>query len=111
MRKRLRVKALAVGTVLAAHSLFVTASGVSPRRDQGQNTQVIEPSTTVLPDGRVLQVGGSTAAGPSGNVAIWDPVSGLTMSVPARLAAPRTGHTATLLPDGTVLIIGGRGAP
>ena len=62
-------------------------------------------TATLLTDGRVLIVGGSTAA--SAAAEIYDPV---TETFSATVGAPtlRVGHTATLLPSGDVLIVGGQ---
>ena len=63
-------------------------------------------TATVLPDGRVLVVGGGADGGPLDSAEMRDPVSG-TFSPTAPLAAARAWHTATLLPDGRVLVVGG----
>jgi hypothetical protein len=68
-------------------------------------------TATLLPDGRVVVVGGTDSTG--GLVAeaeIWDPCTG-TFVVCGTLGTPRTGHTATALFDGRVLVAGGRGGP
>ena len=68
-------------------------------------------SATLLPDGRVLLVGGSQH-GRHGRVRTldsaeaWDPTTG-TFSEAGTLATVRTGHLAVLLGDGSVLIVGG----
>ena len=65
-------------------------------------------TATLLPDGRVLLVGGSAnlhVTEPSG-AEIFDPagkLDGTLYKLPLRI-----GHTATRLPDGRVLILGGR---
>ena len=65
-------------------------------------------TATLLPDGRVLLVGGNAnlhVTEPSG-AEIFDPagkLDGTLYKLPLRL-----GHTATRLPDGRVLILGGR---
>jgi large repetitive protein len=83
-------------------------------------------TATLLADGRVLVVGGvgvswecdgdpddftgysCTALRPAlASAEVWDSGTGLFTQA-GSLAAPRTGHTATLLADGRVLIIGGR---
>jgi len=65
-------------------------------------------SATVLPNGRVLVVGGVGTAGqlvPS--VEIFDPETRTVESLPASGLIPRAHHTATLLMSGDVLITGG----
>ncbi len=55
----------------------------------------------LLPDGKVLVVGGRTIP------EVYDPASG-TWSATGSMTAPRWGYTATLLPTGQVLIMGGK---
>lgn len=69
-------------------------------------------TATVLPDGRVLVVGGESrnAAGATDLTAsseIYDPATG-TWSATGPLTTGRQGHTATLLANGQVLIAGGQ---
>ncbi|WP_437759564.1 Kelch repeat-containing protein [Sorangium sp. So ce1389] len=70
-------------------------------------------TATLLPDGRVLVVGGYTLNRnemPEGrtSVEIYDPATGAwTAAAPTNL--PRMQHTATLLPSGRVLVVGGGG--
>lgn len=64
-------------------------------------------TATLLPNGKVLVVGGYTVE--HGNVAsaeLYDPASG-TWTATGSLTTPRGGHTATLLPNGKVLVVGG----
>jgi RHS repeat-associated protein len=60
-------------------------------------------STTLLPDGRWLIVGGDER--PS-QVVVYERAS-RTNRLAALLSVPRSQHTATVLPDGTVLVAGG----
>ncbi|GAA1704240.1 hypothetical protein GCM10009745_59690 [Kribbella yunnanensis] len=71
-------------------------------------------TTTVLPSGKVLVVGGETGAltFPFDGLAtaeLWDPASE-SWTETGSLRDARWGHTATLLPNGTVLVAGGAGA-
>jgi RHS repeat-associated protein len=66
-------------------------------------------SSTLLPDGRVLLLGGEGPSGPLATAAVQDPQSGATTPLGVQLPEPRAWHTASLLPDGTVLIFGGIG--
>jgi hypothetical protein len=66
-------------------------------------------TATLLPDGKVLVVGGSQDGSPDGPFAeLYDPING-TWTAAGTLITPRSGHTATLLPDGKVLVAGGGG--
>jgi MBG domain/Divergent InlB B-repeat domain/Kelch motif len=65
-------------------------------------------ASAVLPDGRLLVTGGSSADGqPLAIIAVYDAASG-TWSPTTQMTEPRAGHTATVLADGRVLITGGR---
>ena len=63
-------------------------------------------TATLLADGRVLIVGGSTSVEALASAEIYDPAAGSFVAA-ASLASPRTGHTSTMLPSGKVLIVGG----
>ena len=72
----------------------------------------VEHTATLLPDGRVLVVGGNGDVEGGGgtwslaSAELYDPASG-TWRVTAPLSVPRLGHSATLLADGRVLVVGG----
>ena len=63
-------------------------------------------TATLLPDGRVLIVGGDVDHGDGNAAEVWDPATE-SFSATGSMAVPRSGHSATLLPDGRVLVIGG----
>jgi len=73
----------------------------------GPNLKVARayPTATLLPDGRVLIVGG-TGAGAMASAEIYNPQT-KTFSLTGSLHTGRDGHAATLLQDGMVLITGG----
>jgi len=66
----------------------------------------VQHTATVLPDGRVLVVGGAGPGNGQAEAEIWDPESEL-FAPAGTLRSPRFGHAATLLPDGRVLVVGG----
>jgi RHS repeat-associated protein len=68
-------------------------------------------TATVLPDGRVLILGG---VGTDGNLVrqaeIFDPTQQQFQPLPQGSLTPRVAHSATLLTDGQLLVVGGRDA-
>ncbi|MBN1208810.1 MAG: Ig-like domain repeat protein [Myxococcaceae bacterium] len=67
------------------------------------------PTSTLLPNGKVLVAGGDREGGwgvTIASVELYDSATG-TWSSAGNLASAREYHTATLLPDGRVLISGG----
>ena len=66
-------------------------------------------TATLLPDGRVLVVGGENRrARARASTEVWDPASA-SFAPAGTLAEARVVHSATLLPDGRVLVVGGQG--
>lgn len=64
-------------------------------------------TSTLLPDGKVLIVGGFANGQSSlARVELFDPAQ-KTFAATANMNVPRSGHSATLLPNGKVLIAGG----
>jgi YVTN family beta-propeller protein len=70
-------------------------------------------TATILPDGKVLATGGSSAYNQLTNVAyaaeIWDPTTGTWMRGPDAQRARLYHSMAVLLPDGRVMVGGGGG--
>ena len=72
------------------------------------------PTATLLADGRVLLVGGSTDQNPfqtspsiSGVTRVFDPLSGHVTTLPGPATLQRAFHCAVALPSGQVLVAGG----
>ncbi|HXN01722.1 MAG TPA: kelch repeat-containing protein [Candidatus Dormibacteraeota bacterium] len=63
-------------------------------------------TATLLPDGRVLVVGGMQTFRAVASAEVYDPQT-RTWSSAGWLPVPSWGHTATLLPNGKVLVVGG----
>jgi WD40 repeat protein len=67
-------------------------------------------TATMLPNGKVLVVGGQNVTYAAvASAELYDPSSG-TFSATGNMTVPRAGHTATLLNNGKVLIAGGSDA-
>jgi hypothetical protein len=64
-------------------------------------------SQTLLPDGKLLLLGGETIDATSNDAFIKDPRSGEQIPLLNKLQRARSWHTATTLPDGKILILGG----
>ena len=86
-----------------ATGIFTMTGAMTTAREQH--------TATLLADGRVLIIGGTTFIGtgdlhPTTTVEVYDPSTG-SFSVTGSMAEARTLHTATRLPSGKVLIAGG----
>jgi len=75
---------------------------------------VVQPSVarydhtaTLLPNGKVLVVGGIGSSGSLNSAELYDP-SLNTWTLTGNLATARDHHTATLLSNGKVLVTGGQ---
>jgi hypothetical protein len=100
-----------------AEVIDLSADNPSWRGVASMSTPRRQVNATVLPDGKVLVTGGSSANGFSNEAGavfhgeIWDPATE-TWSSTASMAEPRLYHsTALLLPDGRVLSAGTDGHP
>jgi RHS repeat-associated protein len=81
---------------------------VHPRSRQSSDAIKIPGQTsTLLPDGSVLLVGGEGPDGPTTAIAIQNPQTGKVTPLPLQLQQARAWHSATLLPDGTMFVFGG----
>ncbi len=69
------------------------------------NTARSSHTATLLPNGKVLIVGGYSS-GQTASAELYDSATG-TWTPTGTLAAARNSHTATLLPSGKVLVAGG----
>jgi RHS repeat-associated protein len=82
------------------------AGADSARKTKAQTAPVAGQTSTLLPDGRRLKIGGFGTDGSMSPALLIDARTG--DATPAgTLTHPRAWHTATLLPDATVLVVGG----
>ncbi len=65
-------------------------------------------TATVLQNGQVLVIGGSSATTALNSAELYDPATG-TWTATGSMTTARTDHTATLLQNGQVLVTGGNG--
>jgi hypothetical protein len=97
------------GTSLSSTEIFDPGLGTWTQLT-GAGSHLSEGRTwhtaTLLPDGRVLVVGGYGNTTTLNSAEIYDPDTGMWTSTD-HMATARGSHTATLLPDGTVLVVGG----
>ncbi len=63
-------------------------------------------TATLLPNGKVLVVGGRSNFDPTASAELFDPATGLFAPV-GSMTVERRNHTATLLPNGKVVVVGG----
>jgi hypothetical protein len=92
-------------TTLASTELYDPASGISTATADLATARG-GSTATLLPDGRVLIVGGGNSTGIVASAELYDPTRG-TFTPTGDLAAARYTQTATLLSDGRVLVAGG----
>ncbi len=99
------------GAILASAELYDPRSGTwSATGTMGTARE--NHTATLLPDGKVLVVGGFTvtSGNPNGttltSAQLYDPATG-TWSATGSMSTARESHSATLLPDGRVLVVGG----
>ncbi len=76
---------------------------------RNQAGEVTGQTSTLLPDGRFLIVGGQGTEGATATIAITDPRTGEVTPLSVKLHETRAWHSATMLPDGRVIVIGGKG--
>jgi RHS repeat-associated protein len=90
---------------IALVMLLAVVAVSGQQQDRAARTPTASPgqTTTLMPDGRSLILGGE---GSESRVLVWDPVRRTTVPGGA-LNHPRAWHTTTLLPDGTLLVFGG----
>ncbi|HZN06928.1 MAG TPA: RHS repeat-associated core domain-containing protein [Pyrinomonadaceae bacterium] len=129
MKHRINVSlALLLSCVLGASSSLAFASNINlrtasrktdraglPRHERLKRAKPVQTpapegqTTTLLPDGRLLLVGGIGPEGTLSTASLSDPLNGQTLPL-ANIREARAWHSATVLPDGRVFIFGGTGA-
>ncbi len=102
MRRRFQFM-LILSLIFALDCALPCHAGQTPKQLPGQ-------SATLLPDGRLLLIGGEGTKGPLSTAGILDTHSGVITALPCELDHPRAWHTATTLPDGRILVFGGVGS-
>jgi len=101
---------LSGASLVVAGPLRSKSNKLARRSATKGGTSIPGQSATLMPDGRLLLLGGEGPNGPVPNAAMMDPKTGSMVDLSNGLRHPRTDHTATLLPDGTVLVFGGVGS-
>jgi N-acetylneuraminic acid mutarotase len=107
---------LAVSSLITSTTPSLTSSGLVSAQAAAPNwsytgslkTARLGHTTTLLPNGKVLVVGGCNDAGCPGldSAELYDPITG-TWRLTGAPNFDRVEHSATLLPNGKVLVAGG----
>ena len=69
------------------------------------NTRMLH-TASLLDDGRVIAIGGTSRSGNMSHSEIYDPETQMWMAS-GQMVEPRASHTSTVLDDGKVLVVGG----
>ena len=102
-------KVLVAGGGTATAELFDPASGTFASTGSMVTARRLH-TATLLPNGKVLVIGGQDTSGnPLATAELFDP-SNESFAPTGDLGMARTSHTATLLANGKVLVIGGAGS-
>lgn len=96
----LRNRTLSLVCSMALHVAIAAAQGAD---------MVPGQSSTLLPDGRLLLLGGEHSGAPQTAALVVDPRDGARTTLRSGLQQARAWHTATLLPTGDVFVLGGIG--
>ena len=73
------------------------------------STPATGQTSTLLPNGSLLLIGGPGANGPRDSAVVQNPHTGERFEIRSKLNNARAWHSATMLPDGGILILGGIG--
>ena len=96
--------------LLVSASFATIRQGAAVASSTAETAPLVGSSSTLLPDGRLLTVGGQNDDGQVvATLSTKDPLTGAVSALGHPLHFPRAAHTATVLPDGTVLVLGGVG--
>lgn len=97
---------------LALSARFSPAPRLSQTKAAPQSVATALPgqTSTVLPNGDQLLLGGQGSHGPVTTAAIKSSTTGIVLKLPTGLSHARAFHSASLLPNGKVFIVGGVGA-
>ena len=100
----------AAGALSSAEIFDPIAGTFTALTGTGQSITVARFShtATLLPNGKVVFVGGQNSSGALSTMEVYDPSSQTFTAIGDTLSVARTGHAATLLMNGTILFTGGR---
>src|SRR6266568_3802431 len=115
-KQSLRKVSLGAITLLAAGFLLWAKAADPSRRSETTPLNVDSfvglpgQTSTLLPDGEALLLGGEGTKGSGALAGIENPGNAQVTFLPTTMLQARAWHSATVLPDGSVVIFGGVGA-
>lgn len=108
--QRARVEMLGTSMVIALFGLSNSFPFIAEAATQNSTAKpIVGQTSTMLPDGRRLLLGGFVTNDATDSAFIYEPKLPGVRKLDGNMVSARAGHTATTLPDGRVLVFGGYG--
>src|ERR1700722_6474784 len=108
MRTRVIAGQMIIAIAVLCFGSSIQAGPAHHHKAARQESSDTGQSSTLLPNGNWLLLGGVDANGkPESTAFVRNSETGSVSPLSGKLIYPRAWHTATMLPDGTVFVFGG----